>query len=95
MRLSLRPQTIPAGFDGFSFRGFRKPVINPFAPQHKPKLDGPVFENESVLRQYCRQDFIGNTGPYFSNGSEMVLVRRIKDSRNGNKMPSVLLSRHD
>src|SRR6266487_4593822 len=48
---------------------FCKPLIDPFAPQYKPKLDGSFFHNESVLRQYCCQELTEITAPYFHNGS--------------------------
>jgi hypothetical protein len=76
---------------------FCKPLIDPFAPQYKPKpkFDGSVLENESVLRQNCRQDFRGTTAPYFYNWGELILAWRVKDSGNGNEMPSVFQIGHD
>jgi hypothetical protein len=32
------------------------------------------LENESVLRQNCRQDFRGNTGPYSATGVKWYVV---------------------
>jgi hypothetical protein len=44
---------------------------------------------ESLLCQYCVQDFDGLRAPYVYNGSELKLVWGIVDNRNGNEVTSI------
>ena len=64
MRLSFYPSS-----SNLLTLNFCKPLIDPFAPQYKPELDGSALENESVMRQDCCQDLTGISAPYFHNGS--------------------------
>ena len=74
---------------------FCKPLIDPFAPQYKPKFDGSVLENESVLRQNCRQDLRGITAPYFYNWGELILAWRVKDGQTEMRWPLYSRLAHD
>ena len=74
---------------------FRKPLIDPFAPQKKPKLDCSFLDNESVMRQDGVYDFERIATSDFYNWSELIMTFCVEDNRNENEVPSIFEIGHE